>query len=130
MTERSSTARARRRRPAAGARIVAAGAGTTAMLGIVAAMGFSAGASNASAPVIVGDTPSAMPAVNAPVTTAPATTAPAATTVPPVAPGNGAAPAAPTVLDARPQVRVVAPPPAQPTPRAAPAPVATTRGSS
>lgn len=124
----------RRRHPAQGARIVAAGLGISTMFGLVATMGIAqATASTAtSAPVLVA-TPTPPPppppsAVTAPTslpTPAPTSTPDPVTTVAPTpAPSTG-----PIVLTARPQVRVVQP---APTAQAAPppAPAATTSGSS
>jgi len=113
----------RRRHPARGARIAATGLGLTTMFGLVAAMGIAAvdGAS-ATAPPDSVPTPVLQ---NQPAAPAPAAT-PAAPTPVPAAP---AAPTAgPTVLTARPDVRVITP--QAPTASPAPAPAATTRGSS
>ena len=133
------TTRPRRRHPAIGGRIVAAGLGATTMFGLIAVMGVAQAASSSttSTPAVDTSIPLAPLPTITPVPTV--TPAPAATSAPVVAapdpnvaaaqaapaPTVVAAPAAPIVLQARPDVQVVTPAPAQ----AAPAPVATTSGS-
>jgi hypothetical protein len=124
----SPSRRKRRRHPAAGARIVAAGLGASTMFGLVAAMGIASAAADSSQ---AATTPvNAAQAATAPNTVTPGTVTPgtvAPTTVTPstVAPNTVApAPSGPIVLQARPQVSVV-----NPTPAPAPAPAAVTSGS-
>jgi hypothetical protein len=116
----------RRRHPATGARIVALGVGASTMFGLVATMGI--------AQVRAQSTPTSADAVTtvppapptAPLTIVPVPDlAPVAATTPRA--GTATAPAAPIVLQARPDVRVV--PPAAAAPVAAAPAVATTRGS-
>lgn len=120
-TARAST-RPRRRHPALGGRIVAAGIGVSTMLGLVASMGIASATAD--------DGTTGAEPVTAPLADAP--TAPPVVTVPNTTPATAAdrsAPApAPVTLTARPDVRVVAPPVVQ-SAAPAPAPVATTRGS-
>lgn len=103
----------RRRHPAAGARIVAAGLGASTLFGLVATMGI--------AQVRAESTPTSNAQTTPPVApTAPLTIVPVAA----LTPAPAIAPAGAIVLQARPDVRVVTPAPVF-----APAPVATTRGS-
>ena len=115
-TPPSQPQRRRRRHPATGARIVAAGLGASTLFGLVATMGI--------AQVRAESTPSSTGATLAPVSpitpTAPLTIVPVAV----LTPTPASAPVGAIVLQARPDVRVVTPAAA-----AAPAPVATTSGS-
>jgi len=140
----SSAPRARKRHPAAGARIVAAGVGVSTLLGIVAAMGVADALSapepsalDAAGPPMPATQPRVIVRIHRPAPTTPTTVAAddtTATTTP--------APPEPVVLSARPDVRVVTAPAARsssssgtnqqatPAPAApAPAPAATTSGS-
>ena len=119
------TTRPRRRHPATGGRIIAAGLGATTMFGLIAAMGVAKASSTTNTPTTEGSitlaplptiTPTIAPVVGTPdpsVAAAPAADAPTATVPTPI------------VLRARPDVQVVTPTPAQ----SAPAPIATTSGS-
>jgi hypothetical protein len=120
----SPSRRKRRRHPAKGARIVAAGLGASTMFGLVAAMGIASAAANSSQAAATPPTAplnaaqgATIPDLIAPSTVAPSTVEPNAGQVP--------APSGPIVLQARPQVSVVNPTPAAP----APAPAAVTSGS-
>ena len=124
--------RARRRHPAAGGRIVAAGLGATTMFGLIAVMGVAQAASSSTTstpaidgPISLTPLPTIVPTIAPAPTIAPTpTVAPVGTPDPGVVTGQAAVPA-PIVLQARPDVQVVTPAPAQ----QAPAPVATTSGS-
>lgn len=118
----SPSRRKRRRHPAKGARIVAAGLGASTMFGLVAALGIASAAANSSQAA----TTPVIPAQGAivPNTVTPDTVAP--NTVTPNT-GQAPAPSGPIVLQARPQVSVVNPTPAPAAP--APAPAAVTSGS-
>jgi hypothetical protein len=124
----SPSRRKRRRHPAKGARIVAAGLGASTMFGLVAAMGIASAAANSSqaaiSPVDTPVNPAQAATVPNTVTVSPSTVAPS--TVAPNA-GQALAPSGPIVLQARPQVSVVTPTPAPAAP--APAPAAVTSGS-
>ena len=123
--------RKRRRHPAKGARIVAAGLGASTMFGLVAAMGIASAAANSSqaATTPVARTGERRPGATVPNTVTPGTVAPNTVAPNTVAPNAGQAPASsgPIVLQARPQVSVVTPTPAPAAP--APAPAAVTSGS-
>ncbi len=132
----SPSRRKRRRHPATGARIVAAGLGASTMFGLVAAMGIASAAANSSqaatSPVNAPANPAqaaTVPNTVTPGTVTPGTVAPNTVAPNTVAPNTGQAPAAsgPIVLQARPQVSVVNPTPAPAAP--APAPAAVTSGS-
>jgi hypothetical protein len=115
--------RPRRRHPAKGSRIAAAGLGVSTMFGLVATMGIAAASANsAAAPADV--TPAA-PTIQPTAGTSapPATPAPPSTTPAP----TGAPVAPPVALTVRPEVRVIAP--VQQQVQAAPTPAATTSGS-
>jgi hypothetical protein len=122
----SPSRRKRRRHPASGARIVAAGLGASTMFGLIAAMGIASAAANSSQ---AATTPANAPANPAQAATVPNTVTPGTVAPNTVAPNAGQAPAAtgPIVLQARPQVSVVNPAPAPAAP--APAPAAVTSGS-
>jgi hypothetical protein len=133
----SPSRRKRRRHPAKGARIVAAGLGASTMFGLVAAMGIASAAANSSqaatSPVNTPVNPAqaaTVPNTVAPNTVAPNTEAPNTVAPNAVAPNTGQtpAPSGPIVLQARPQVSVVNPTPA-PAAAPAPAPAAVTSGS-
>jgi hypothetical protein len=128
--------RSRRRHPALGARIAAAGIGVSTMLGLVASMGIASALADQGATEVVPSTaplantpaPGVVIAAPAPAITAPAAPAAPATPAAPAAPAAGSSQAAvvpaPVTLTARPEVRVVTP-----QAPAAPAPAATTSGS-
>jgi hypothetical protein len=124
--------RKRRRHPAKGARIVAAGLGASTMFGLVAAMGIASAAANSSQAATTPVNPAQgaiVPNTVTPGTVTPGTVLPSTVTPDTVAPNTGQAPApsGPIVLQARPQVSVVNPTPAPAA--AAPAPAAVTSGS-
>jgi hypothetical protein len=129
--------RKRRRHPAKGARIVAAGLGASTMFGLVAAMGIASAAANSSQAATTPVNPAqgaivpntVTPGPVTPGTVTPGTVLPSTVTPDTVAPNIGQAPApsGPIVLQARPQVSVVNPTPAPAA--AAPAPAAVTSGS-
>lgn len=125
----------RRRHPAQGSRIVAAGLGAGTMFGIVTVLGMNNPISQAEAP----EPPAPQPAVAPPVEVR-VHMIPAASTVPAAARAISVGAASPIELTANPVVRtitVAAPTQAQPqvgaapsAPASQPAPVATTSGSS